>query len=52
LHAQALAGDELEDVAGLDVLLALADGVLVLVARHVAVERERQRGARVDLAER
>ena len=49
--AHALAGDELKNVAGLDVLLPLANGRLVLLASHAAGERKRQRRARIDFAE-
>src|SRR5437588_773258 len=49
--AQPLAGDELEDVAGLDVLLPLPDRLLERRLGEVALVLQRQRLPRVDLPE-
>ncbi len=50
-HAQPLARDELEDVAGLDVFLAFDDRGFERFTREVAFEFQRKRRGRVDLTQ-
>ena len=52
LDPEPLAGDDLEDVARLDVLLAVADDLLVLLAGEVRLGVEVERAVGVDVAER
>ena len=49
LHAKPLGGDELEDIAGLDVLLSLEHRRFELFAREITGEFQRQLLRRVDL---
>ena len=50
LHFESLARDDLEDVARLDVLLAMPDDGLVLAAGEIGSDFQRHRGVRGDVA--